>query len=310
VGATTAAPGNHITLVAGLRPPPDYAARVPKQTVREVFRVPPGATDLAGLDPAARPVGPKDKEAAAEELDRVGPRLDGLQEALHAEAVGGGTRRVLLVMQGMDTSGKGGVIRHVAGMVNPQGLQIAAFKKPTAEELAHHFLWRIRKQVPAPGRIGVFDRSHYEDVLVVRVEGLVPERTWRARYAEINDFEAELAAADVTIVKCFLHISLAEQTERLLARLDDPTKHWKYNPKDIDARRKWPDYQAAYADAVANCSTDHAPWYLIPSDRKWYRNWAVASLLTETLEGLDPQFPKGDFDVEAERARVLASAPP
>ena len=158
----------------------------------------------------------------------------------------------------------------------------------------------MRKQVPAPGRLGVFDRSHYEDVLVVRVEGLVPERTWRTRYRTINRFEAELTDQGVTIVKCFLHISPVEQTERLLARLDDPTKHWKYNPADIDARSKWFDYQAAYAEALQRCSTDVAPWYVIPADRKWYRNWVVANLLIETLEELDPQFPKADFDVDAE----------
>ncbi len=282
---------------------------MPKQTVREVFRAPQGAIDLAELDPAGHPVGPKDRAAAAKELDRIGPRLDSLQEALYAEAVGGGTRRVLLVLQGMDTSGKDGVIRHVAGMLNPASLHIASFKRPTPEELAHHFLWRIRKQVPAPGRVGVFDRSHYEDVLVVRVEGLVPEPTWRARYGEINRFEAELTEQGVTMVKCFLHISAAEQTERLLARLDDPSKRWKYNPTDIDARSKWFDYQAAYAEALQRCSTDPAPWYVVPADRKWYRNWVVANLLAETLAELDPQFPKADFDVEAERARVLASTP-
>ena len=157
---------------------------------------------------------------------------------------------MLLVLQGMDTSGKGGVIEHVAGLVNPQGLHIASFKKPTPEELAHDFLWRIRKQVPAAGMIGVFDRSHYEDVLVVRVNGLVPEQEWRARYGAIRDFEAELAAAGVTIVKCMLHISPEEQQERLLARLDDPAKRWKYNPGDVDVRGRWADYRAAYTDAL------------------------------------------------------------
>jgi PPK2 family polyphosphate:nucleotide phosphotransferase len=274
--------------------------------VRAAFRV-PAALDLAALDPRARPVGPVDKAGAAQAMAELGERLDALQEALYAESVGDGRRAVLLVLQGMDTSGKGGVIRQVAGLVNPQGLHIASFKKPTEAERAEHFLARIRRQVPAPGRIGVFDRSHYEDVLVVRVEGLVPEDVWRGRYAEINAFEAELAEQGVTIIKCMLHISPQEQAERLLARLDDPRKHWKYNPADLDGRAKWSRYQQAYADALRNCDSAAAPWYVVPSDRKWYRNWAVAALLAETLTELAPQFPPADFDVAAERERVLAS---
>jgi PPK2 family polyphosphate:nucleotide phosphotransferase len=237
----------------------------------------------------------------------LGKRLDHLQEALYAEATGGSPRALLLVLQGMDTSGKGGVIRHVGGLVNPQGLQIATFKKPTEEELAHDFLWRVRRQVPAPGRIGIFDRSHYEDVLIARVDSLVPEDVWRARYSQITDFEAELGAQGITILKCMLHISAKEQAERLVARLDDPAKRWKYNPGDLDARAKWPAYQEAYAEAVRRTDTDAAPWYVIPSDRKWYRNWAIAALLAETLADLDPRFPEPDFDVDAERARLAAS---
>jgi len=276
------------------------------ESVRAAFRV-PAALDLAALDPRGRPVGPRDKAGAAQAMAELGERLDGLQEALYAESVGGGRRAVLLVLQGMDTSGKGGVIRHVAGLVNPQGLHIASFKKPTEAERAEHFLARIRRQVPAPGRIGVFDRSHYEDVLVVRVEGLVPEDVWRGRYAEINAFEAGLAEQGVTVVKCMLHISPDEQAERLLARLDDPCKHWKYNPADLDGRAKWSRYQQAYADALRNCDSPAAPWYVVPSDRKWYRNWAIAALLAETLTELAPRFPPADFDVESERKRVLAS---
>ncbi len=280
-----------------------------QQSAREAFRAPSGPVDLEAIDPRGRPLGPRTKTAAAEELVAVGARLDEAQEALFAEAAGGGTRRVLLVLQGMDTSGKAGVISHVAGMLNPAGLHIAAFKKPTPAELSHHFLWRIRRQVPAPGRLGVFDRSHYEDVLIVRVESLVPESVWRPRYGQINDFEAELAEQGVTIVKCFLHISPAEQTERLLGRLDDPTKRWKYNPADVDVRAKWFDYMAAYAEALQQCSTDVTPWYVIPSDRKWYRNWVIASLLDETFRTLAPRYPKPDYDVATERARVLASEP-
>jgi PPK2 family polyphosphate:nucleotide phosphotransferase len=275
------------------------------KTVRETFRVP---ADLAKVDPRARPVGPRDKAAAAEEMVELGSRLDGLQEALYAEATGGSPRAVLLVLQGMDTSGKGGVIRHVGGLVNPQGLQIATFKKPTDEELAHHFLWRVRRQVPVAGRIGIFDRSHYEDVLIARVDELVPEDVWRRRYTEIVQFEAELDAQGVRIVKCMLHISAKEQAERLIARLDDPAKRWKYNPGDLDARAKWPAYQEAYAEALRRTDTDAAPWYVIPSDRKWYRNWAIAALLAETLADMDPRFPKPAYDVDAERARLAASS--
>ncbi len=225
------------------------------KTVRETFRV-PAEPDLAAIDPRARPLGPRDKAAAAAEMADLADRLDHLQEALYAEATAGGRRAVLLVLQGMDTSGKGGVIRHVGGLVNPQGLQIATFKKPTDEELAHHFLWRVRREVPVPGRIGIFDRSHYEDVLIARVDELVPEDVWRLRYTEITEFEAELSGQGVTILKCMLHISAKEQAERLIARLDDPDKRWKYNPGDLDARAKWPAYQEAYAEALRRTDTD------------------------------------------------------
>ncbi|OLS96782.1 phosphate--nucleotide phosphotransferase [Pseudonocardia sp. CNS-004] len=281
------------------------------KTVRETFRVPAdlaSAVDLAAIDPRGRPVGPRDKTQAAEAMKELDDRLDDLQEALYAEATTGGPRAVLLVLQGMDTSGKGGVIRHVGGLVNPQGLQIATFKKPSKDELAHHFLWRVRKQVPAPGRIGIFDRSHYEDVLIARVDSLVPEDVWRRRYTEIVEFEAELDEQGVTIVKCMLHISQKEQLERLVARLDDPAKRWKYNPADLDARGKWPAYQEAYAEALRRTDTAAAPWYVIPSDRKWYRNWAIAALLAETLAVVDPKFPQPAFDVDVERAKLVASA--
>ncbi|HET6258117.1 MAG TPA: PPK2 family polyphosphate kinase [Pseudonocardia sp.] len=276
------------------------------KSVRETFRV-PAQPDLSALDPRGRPIGPKDKSAAAEGIADLGARLDRLQEALYAEATGGGRSALLLVLQGMDTSGKGGVIRHVGGLVNPMGLHIASFKKPTPEELQHHFLWRVRRQVPRPGLIGLFDRSHYEDVLVPRVEGVISEDALRHRYEEINAFEAELVTQGVTVMKCMLHISPQEQAERLLARLDDPTKRWKYNPGDLDVRSKWREYQQAYTDALRHCDSDAAPWYVVPSDRKWYRNWAVASLLAETLTELDPQFPQPNIDVDAERARLAAS---
>jgi PPK2 family polyphosphate:nucleotide phosphotransferase len=276
------------------------------RSARATFRV-SGDADPVAVDPRGRPIGPKDRTAAAEQMADLAATLDAHQEALYAEAVGGGRRAVLLVLQGMDTSGKGGVIRHVAGLVNPQGLAISSFKKPTEQERAHHFLWRVRPKVPTPGQIGVFDRSHYEDVLIARVDALVPEDVWRGRYAEITAFESELADQGVTIVKCMLHISPAEQAERLLARLDDPAKVWKYNSSDLDSRSKWPAYQQAYADALRATDSDAAPWYVVPADRKWYRNWAVAQILAETLTDLDPRFPPATVDVEAERARIRAS---
>lgn len=276
------------------------------RSVRATFRV-SADLDLGAVDTRGRPTGPQDKSAAAQEMADLATVLDERQEALYAEASGGGTRAVLLVLQGMDTSGKGGVIRHVAGLVNPQGLTISSFKRPTAEERAHHFLWRVRPRVPAPGQIGVFDRSHYEDVLIARVDALVPEDVWRGRYAEITAFESELADQGVTIVKCMLHISPEEQAERLLARLDDPAKLWKYNTGDLDSRAKWPAYRQAYADALRATDSDTAPWYVVPSDRKWYRNWTIAAILAETLTELDPRFPPADVDVDAERARIRAS---
>jgi PPK2 family polyphosphate:nucleotide phosphotransferase len=208
------------------------------------------------------------------------------------------------VLQGIDTAGKGGVTEHVVGACGPIGVQYTAFKKPTPEEAAHDFLWRIRQKLPGPGVIGVFDRSHYEDVLVPRVHGLIAESELAARYAQINDFEAEIAAAGTTVLKCFLHISYDTQRERLLARLDNPDKHWKFNVDDIDERANWSEYIAAFEAMLANCNTAAAPWYVVPSDSKKYRNWAVAELVRETLEELDPQYPRPALDVEALRARL------
>ena len=276
--------------------------------VSDLLRVPAGAVDLSALDTRATPGFDGDKAAGKAELDALGPRLSDLQERLHAEGVSGGRRSLLLVLQGIDTAGKGGVVRHVIGQVDPQGCEIASFKAPTKEELAHDFLWRIRKRLPGPGKLGVFDRSHYEDVLVVRVHGLVPRSTWSRRYAAINRFEARLVTDQIRVVKVFLHTSKEEQRQRLLARLDDPTKHWKFNPRDVDERAFWGDYQEAYAAALERCNSDAAPWYRVPADRKWYRNWAVASLLVEQLEDMKLTWPKADFDVEEQRARLLADA--
>ncbi|WP_103350537.1 PPK2 family polyphosphate kinase [Amycolatopsis sp. CA-128772] len=261
-------------------------------------------------DPGSAPVGPGKKAKALAGLDSAGARLSTLQEALYAEGVGGGTRRVLLVLQGMDTSGKGGTVSHVLGLVNPMGVRYAAFKKPTVAEQRHEYLWRIRKQLPAPGQIGVFDRSHYEDILVPRVSGLLTAAERRRRYAEINAFEQDLADGGTTVVKVFLHISPEEQLKRLKARLDTPEKRWKYNPGDLEARSHWPAYQEAYADIFEKTSTGGAPWYAVPADHKWYRNWAVAELLIETLAELKPRFPAPDYDVDAELAKLKGVGAP
>jgi PPK2 family polyphosphate:nucleotide phosphotransferase len=274
--------------------------------VSDLLRVPSGPVDLSALDTRATPGFDGDKAAGRASLAALSPRLSDLQERLHAEGVSGGSRRLLLILQGMDTSGKGGVIRHVVGQVDPQGCAITSVKAPTKEELAHDFLWRIRRRLPGPGKLGVFDRSHYEDVLIVRVHNLVPRTTWMRRYAAINRFEARLADDDVRVVKVFLHISKEEQRQRLLARLDDPTKHWKFNPHDVDERASWADYQEAYAAALERCNNDTAPWYRVPADRKWYRDWAVANLLVEHLEDMKLTWPKPDFDSEEQRARLLA----
>lgn len=274
--------------------------------VSDLLRVPSGPVDLSALDTRATPGFDGDKAAGRASLAGLSPRLSDLQERLHAEGVSGGSRRLLLILQGMDTSGKGGVIRHVVGQVDPQGCAITSFKAPTKEELAHDFLWRIRRRLPGPGKLGVFDRSHYEDVLIVRVHNLVPRTTWMRRYAAINRFEARLADDDVRVVKVFLHISKEEQRQRLLARLDDPTKLWKFNPHDVDERASWADYQEAYAAALERCNNDTAPWYRVPADRKWYRDWAVANLLVEHLEDMKLTWPRPDFDSEEQRARLLA----
>ena len=278
------------------------------QSLRETLRAPQAPVSLADLDPRATALAPGNKTATRTAAQAAGEQLAGLQEALYAEGIGGSERRVLLVLQGMDTSGKGGVIKHVIGAVNPQGSRIESFKKPTPEELAHHFLWRIRRAVPLPGLIGIFDRSHYEDVLIARVRRLVPVTTWEKRYAEINRFERRLIEDGVQIIKCFLHISADVQKERLLARLDDPQKQWKFNPGDVDERRRWPAYTKAYEAVLDRTSTESAPWYVVPSDRKWYRNWAIGQLLLETLTEMDPQFPEIDYDVAEQRRRLTDEA--
>jgi PPK2 family polyphosphate:nucleotide phosphotransferase len=278
-----------------------------KDDLGSLLRVTPGGppVNLREYDAAATPGGPRSKKHAQKETAEIRLRLAELQERLFAQSTAGDPRRLLLVLQGMDTSGKGGTVKHVAAGLNPTGVRVRTFKAPTPEELKHPFLWRIRRAVPAPGEIGVFDRSHYEDVLIARVRELVPRSTWSRRYGMINRFEQTLADEGVTVVKVFLHISYAEQRERLLARLDNPAKHWKFNPGDITERGAWPAYQRVYEAALDRCSTESAPWYVVPADRKWYRNWAISRLLLDHLEQMDPAYPEADFDVEESRALLL-----
>lgn len=269
----------------------------------------PGPVDLTAVRTDATPGFTGKKAAGEQALAALGQDLPALQERLFAEGRAGQSRSVLLVLQGMDTSGKGGVLRHTVSLVDPQGVSIASFKAPTEEERDRDFLWRIRKALPQPGYLGVFDRSHYEDVLIQRVRSIAPPEEIERRYDAINDFERELVDSGVTVLKCMLHISAAEQRQRLLARLDDPTKHWKFNPGDIDERSLWPAYREAYEIALERTHTEHAPWYVVPSDRKWFRNLAVGQLLHSTLTALDPQWPAADFDVDAEKGRLLAETP-
>lgn len=280
-------------------------------SIRHLLRVPVGQVDvLRDFDPGANPGFPKGmgKDDVDELADELDPEIDYRQEQMYAEGLRNpeGAPSILLVLQGLDTAGKGGVIRHVIGMIDPQGVKIHSFKKPTPEELTHDFLWRVRNALPGPGDIGIFDRSHYEDVLVQRVEKLATPEEIERRYRAINDFEAEVVASGIHIIKCYLHISRGEQRQRLLARLGDPEKYYKYNPGDVDTAWKFDEYMEAFNIALTRCNTDVAPWYVVPSDDKWYRNWAVAQLLLETLEDLQLGWPGAQFDVEAERARVQA----
>jgi PPK2 family polyphosphate:nucleotide phosphotransferase len=259
---------------------------------------------LEAVDPRSTPGFTGTKEEGVAALAVGAEQLSELQERLFAASKGGDRRSVLLVVQGMDTAGKGGIMRHVVGSVDPQGIHITSFKAPTPEEREHDFLWRIRKALPSPGMIGVFDRSHYEDVLVVRVHELVPADVVEQRYDQINAFEREVADAGTTMVKVMLHVSAEEQKERLAERLERPDKHWKYNPGDVDERLRWHDYRQAYEIALDRCSTDVAPWFVVPADRKWYARWAVQQLMLDALTDLDPQWPAADFDVEAEKVRL------
>jgi len=262
---------------------------------------------LADIDPRDTSTAPGGRDETAAATATLEASLAGLQERLYAEGVGGGQRSLLLLLQGMDTSGKDGTVRRVVGAMNPAGVRIHSFKKPTREELRHDFLWRVEKAMPHAGETVVFNRSQYEDVLVVRVHDLVPESEWSTRFDRINEFERRAVDSGVHVVKVMLHISRAEQKQRLSDRLADPTKHWKYNVGDLAERAFWDNYQAAYQDALARCSTDAAPWYVVPADHKWYRDWVVANLLVEALTTMAPRYPPADFDVE-EQKRLVAAA--
>ncbi|HWJ61871.1 MAG TPA: polyphosphate kinase 2 family protein [Acidimicrobiales bacterium] len=252
------------------------------------WRVAPGSkVHLDRIDTRSKDGAPGDKLVTGTVVKDLVTQLGEWQTRLWAE----GSRSVLMVLQAMDAGGKDGTIRKVFTGVNPQGVRVASFKAPTPEELSHDFLWRIHQQAPGHGELGVFNRSHYEDVLIVRVNELVPEPVWRARYEHIRNFEELLTASGTTVVKFFLHISPEEQAERLQARLDDPTKRWKFEAADLDVRKNWDAYQRAFEDALGETSTHDAPWYVIPADRKWYRNWAVLQVLLATMARIDPQFP-------------------
>jgi PPK2 family polyphosphate:nucleotide phosphotransferase len=270
------------------------------------LRVPQGPVDLSTYSPGGTPGLDLGKKRGKRRLDALGPALVELQTKLYAQRAQPDGRRVLLVLQGMDTSGKGGVLKHTVGLVDPVGVKITSFKAPTDEERAHDFLWRIEKAVPARGYLGVFDRSHYEDVLIQRVHSFAPPEEIERRYGAINAFEQRLVDEGTVVLKCMLHISPAEQMKRLLARLDNPAKHWKYNPGDVDERQQWAAYTEAYEIALERTNTEAAPWYVVPSDKKWYRNLAIAKLLHESLKSLDLGWPAADFDVAAERKRLAA----
>ncbi|RKP58581.1 polyphosphate kinase 2 family protein [Pararobbsia silviterrae] len=253
-----------------------------------------GSFKLASYDCAAKPFSAGGKDADRQQLSDLSLELDVLQDRMHAQT----RERVLLVLQGMDTSGKDGTIRAVFREVDPLGLRIAAFRAPTPDEIAHDFLWRVHRHTPAGGELAIFNRSHYEDVLVPRVTGAIDKGECERRYAHIRHFESLLADTHTTIIKCFLHISKDTQRERLQARVDDPTKHWKFDPSDLEARQYWDDYQAAYEDALAATSTPEAPWYIVPADSKTHRNVMVATILAETMRTLKLEYPPAKHDLE------------
>lgn len=259
------------------------------------FKIQPGQKiDLKKMDPGDKSFFNGDKKDGKKELIRLNGELEMMQEMLYAE----NKHKLLVILQGTDTSGKDGVVRHVFEGVNPQGVSVASFKVPTEKELSHDYLWRIHKQMPGSGEIVIFNRSHYEDVLVVRVHSLVPEAVWKKRYEQINNFEKMLKEEGTIILKFFLFIDKNEQAERLKARLDDPTKQWKFNPADLKERESWDSYQKAYNDMLEKTSTEWAPWYIIPSNRKWYRNLVIANIMVETLKKLDIEYPQPEVSLD------------
>jgi PPK2 family polyphosphate:nucleotide phosphotransferase len=263
-------------------------------SVRDALRATPGAPiDLGAIDTAATPGAPGDKAATRKATEPLLERLVELQERLWAEH----RRSVMVVLQAMDTGGKDGAIRKVFGPASPLGVRVAYFGAPTEEELGHDPLWRIHARAPGAGEIVIFNRSHYEDVLVVRVKGFVPEERWRRRYDHFRAFEQMLHDEGTTVVKVMLHISREEQRKRLQRRLDRPDKRWKFRRGDLDDRALWPEFQAAYADAIERTGTEAAPWHVVPADRKWYRDFALASILVEVLKELDPQLPDAPEDL-------------
>jgi PPK2 family polyphosphate:nucleotide phosphotransferase len=273
----------------------------------QALRVRPGFL-LHDVHPHSTPGFGGGKKEAAAELSHGQHRLSQLQERLYAASRAGTTNAsVLLVLQAMDSAGKGGIVRHVVGSVDPQGVSITAFKKPTPEELNHDFLWRAEKVLPEYGFIGVFDRSYYEDVLIGRVHALAPAAEIERRYDAINSFESRIVGSGVRLIKVMLHISYERQRQRLLERLDRPDKHWKYTASDTDQRAHWSDYMDAYQRVFDLTSTDAAPWHVIPADHKWYVRLAVQSLLIDALEDARPQWPVASYDVDAERRRLLAT---
>ena len=260
------------------------------------WRVSPGTqVHVDHYDPADTSGAPGDRSATEQATEDLKQKLVDLQERLWAES----KQSVLVVLQAMDAGGKDGTIKCVFDGVNPQGCRVTGFKEPTPIELAHDFLWRIHQAVPKHGEIGIFNRSHYEDVLIVRVHDIVPRKVWEPRYEMIKAFESLLAAGGTKIVKFFLHISKDEQAERFRKRLETPSKRWKFNKGDLAERKLWDDYQAAYSDAISHTSTKDAPWFVVPANHKWFRDWVVSSVLVDTLEGMHPKFPEPTEDLDA-----------
>ena len=257
---------------------------------------------MSEVDPDSTPGLKGGKKSALRDIEAHQEELFEMHQRLYAER----RRSLLVVLQGMDTSGKDGTVTHVMRNFNPQGVLITSFKAPTPQERRHGFLWRVRKRLPVPGDIGIFNRSHYEDVLVARVHNLAPRAVIERRYRQIKEFEAGLARAGTTVVKLCLHISYAEQRQRLVDRLKDPDKQWKFNEHDIDERGYWDDYMSAYGLAVQRCSTRSAPWYVIPANDKVYRNWAVTMILVETLREMDPKYPRPKLDIPRLLKRLKA----